>query len=118
MREQLSEIFCASLNRYYDVFNPFETVTKVISRLSETSEPDLVTLILIDEVIACGSDQTTPDWSQLEVKPNVIFLLGISPIAVAATSNQLLPPETDLICSRHLPYKHRNCQPIRYFIRD
>ena len=102
----------------YDFWNPFETVTKVISRLSETSEPDLVNLILIDEVPPCGSDQTTPDWRQLQVKPNVIFLLGISPVAEDATSTKLLPPEDNSICSRHLTYKHRNCPPIRNFIRD
>ena len=102
----------------YDVWNPFETVTNVISRLSETSEADLVNLILIDEVPPCGSDQTTPDWRQLQVKPNVIFLLGISPIAEDATSTKLLPPENNSICSRHLTYKHRNCPPIRNFIKD
>lgn len=102
----------------YDVFNPFEMLTNVISRLSETSEPDLVTLILIDEVPPCGCDQTTPDWRQLQVKPNVIFVLGISPIAGDATSTKLLPPESNSICSRHLTFKHRNCPPIRKFIRD
>ena len=99
----------------YDVWNPFETVTKVMSRLSETSEPDVVNLILMDEVPPCGSDQTTPDWRQLEVKPNVIFLLGISPVAADATSTKLLPPENSSICSRHLVFKHRNCPPIRNF---
>merc|ERR1719410_2818057 len=89
-----------------------------MARLSETSEPDVVTLILIDEVPPCGSDQTTPDWSQLQVKPNVIFLLAISPIAEDATSNQFLPPENAFICSRHLTFRHRNCPPIRNFIRD
>ena len=102
----------------YDFWNPFETVTNVISRLSETSEADLVNLILIDEVPPCGGDQTTPDWRQLQVKPNVIFLLGISPIAGDATSTKLLPPENNSICSRHLTYKHRNCPPIRNFTRD
>ena len=104
----------------YDFWNPFDTVTNVIARLSETSEADLVNLILIDEVPPCGSDQTTPDWRQLQVKPNVIFLLGISPVATGniATSTKLLPPEDNSICSRHLTYKHRNCPPIRNFIRD
>ena len=102
----------------YDLWNPFDTVTKVITRLSETSEADLVNLILIDEVPPCGSDQTTPDWRQLQVKPNVIFLLGISPVAVDATSTKLLPPENNSICSRQLTYKHRNCPPIRNFMRD
>ena len=106
------------LNVAYDFWNPFDTVTKVVARLSETSESDLVNLILIDEVPPCGSDQTTPDWRQLQVKPNVIFLLGISPIAQDATSTKFLPPENSSICSRHLTYKHRNCPPIRYFIRD
>ena len=101
----------------YDVYKPFETVTNVIARLSESSEADLVNLILIDEVPPCGSDQTTPDWRQLQVKPNVIFLLGISPVAVDATSTKLLPPENNSICSRHLTYKHRNCPPIRYLIQ-
>ena len=109
----LEELCKNELQIEYDVLNPFETVTNVITRLSETSEADLVNLILIDEVPPCGSDQTTPDWRQLEVKPNVIFLLGISPIAVDATSTQLLPPENNTICSRHLTYKHRNCPPIR-----
>ena len=114
----LEELCENELNIDYDVFNPFETVTNVISRLSETSEPDLVNLILIDEVPPCGSDQTTPDWRQLQVKPNVIFLLGISPVAVDATSTKLLPPENNSICSRQLTYKHRNCPPIRNFMRD
>ena len=93
----------------YDSRNPFKTVTNVISRLSETSEPDVVTLILIDEVPPCGSNQKDPDWSQLQVKPNVIFLLAISPIAEHATSTKLIPPppennapllfDADAICS-------------------
>ena len=102
----------------YNVWNPFETVSKVVARLSEISEADLVNLILIDEVPPCGSDKTAPDWRQLQVKPNVIFLLGISPVAVDATSTKLLPPENNFISSRHLTYKHRNCPPIRNFMRD
>ena len=114
----LEELCRDQLHIDYDVWNPFDTITNVISRLSETSEPDLVNLILIDEVPPCGSDQTTPDWRQLQVKPNVIFLLSISPVAGDATSTQLLPPENNYICSRHLTYKHRNCPPIRNFTRD
>ena len=114
----LEELCRNQLKIDYDVWKPFETVTNVISRLSETSEADLVNLLLIDEVPPCGSDQTTPDWRQLQVKPNVIFLLGISPVAVDATSTKLLPPENNSICSRHLTYKHRNCPSIRNFIRD
>ena len=113
----LEELCRDQLGIDYDVWNPFETVTNVIARLSETSEPDLVNLILIDEVPPCGSDQTTPDWRQLQVKPNVIFLLAISPIAEDATSTKLLPPEDSSICSCHLVHKHRNCPPIRNFIR-
>ena len=109
----LDELCENELQIDYNVWNPFETVTNVISRLSETSEADLVNLILIDEVPPCGGDQTTPDWRQLQVKPNVIFLLGISPVAVDATSTKLLPPENNSICSRHLTYKHRNCPAIR-----
>ena len=114
----LEELCRNQLQIDYDVWNPFETVTNVITRLSESSEPDLVNLILIDEVPPCGSDQTTPDWRQLQVKPNVIFLLGISPIAEDATSTMLLPPQDNSICSRHLLHKHRNCPPIRNFITD
>ena len=109
----LDELCENELQIDYDVWNPFETVTNVISRLSETSEEDLVNLLLIDEVPPCGGDQTTPDWRQLQVKPNVIFLLGISPNAEDATSTKLLPPENNSICSRQLTYKHRNCPPIR-----
>ena len=99
----------------YNAWKPFDTVTNVIARLSETSEPDLVNLILIDEVPPCGSDQTTPDWRELQVKPNVIFLMGISPVAEDAASTKLLPPEDNFICSKHLVHKHRNCPPIRNF---
>ena len=99
----------------YNVWSPFDTVSNVIARLSETSEPDLVNLILIDEVPPCGSDQTTPDWRELQVKPNVIFLMGISPVAEDAASTKLLPPEDNFICSKHLVHKHRNCPPIRNF---
>ena len=115
----LEELCEDELEIDYDFWNPFKTVTNVIARLSDTSEADLVNLILIDEVPPCGSDQTTPDWRQLQVKPNVIFLLGISPILGNIThSTKILPPENNYICSRHLTYKHRNCPPIRNFIRD
>ena len=97
----------------YDVWNPFETVTNVLLHLSESSEPGLVNLILIDEIPPCGGDQTTPDWRELPVKPNVIFLLGISPIAQDATSTKISPPENRSICSTHLVHKHRNCSQIR-----
>ena len=114
----LEELCENELQIDYDVWNPFETVTNVISRLSETSdsEPDLVNLILIDEVPPCGGDQRTPDWRQLQVKANVIFLLGISPIAGDATSTKLLPPENNSICSRQLTHRYRNCPHIRNFI--
>ena len=60
----LQELCEDELQIDYDVWNPFETVTNVIARLSETSEPGLVNLILIDEVPPCGGDQRAPDWNQ------------------------------------------------------
>ena len=52
----LEELCKNELGIDYDVWNPLKTVTNVISRLSETSEPDLVNLIIIDEVPQCKTD--------------------------------------------------------------
>ena len=37
-------------------------------RLSQTSEPDLVNLILIDEVPPCGDNQTAPEGNREEAE--------------------------------------------------
>ena len=99
---------------YYDT--PGDTINRVITSLSE-KYPDDVTLLLVDEVYPCNSEQRTPDWRDLEVRENVIWLLGLSPRAEYATSTEVLPPVNSSVLTRPLIYKHRNCPQIRNFIK-
>ena len=112
---------CRDLNVEYDYNTPRETVNRVIRSLSDSS--DHVTIILMDEVWPCRSEQPTPDWRDLEVRENVIWLLGLSPRAIplpiplSASSTKVLPPENSFVLTRHLVHKHRNCPQIRNFIK-
>ena len=105
---------CRDLNVEYDYLTPRGTVNRVIRSLSDSS--DHVTIILMDEVWPCRSGQRTPDWRDLEVRENVIWLLGLSPRAYSAFSTEVLPPENSFVLTRHLVHKHRNCPQIRNFI--
>ena len=70
---------------------PRDTINRVITSLSDIY-PDTLTVLLVDEVRSCASKQTTPDWRDLEVRENVIWLLGLSPRAYKATTTEVLPP--------------------------
>ena len=108
---------CSELNIEYDPNTPRDTINRVITSLSE-KYPDDVTLLLVDEVSPCASDQTTPDWRDLAVRENVIWLLGLSPRAgCSATSTEVLPPVNSSVLTRPLIIKHRNCPQIRNFIK-
>ena len=111
----LSEL-CDELNIEYGRFNPLDTVNRVIRSLSDSSD-DTVTLLLIDEVRPCSDDQPDPDWRDLEVRDDVILLLGLSPNAYNASSTEVLPPENNSVLTRHLVHKHRNCPQIRNVIK-
>lgn len=111
------EELCRDLNIEYDTGTPRDTINRVITSLSD-KYPDEITLLLVDEVWPCGYEQTTPDWRDLEVRENVIWLLGLSPRAgYYATSTEVLPPVNSSVLTRHLIYKHRNCPQIRNFIK-
>ena len=110
------ENLCHDFNIDYDRDTPRDTINRVITSLSE-KYPDDVTLLLVDEVYPCGSAQPTPDWRDLEVRENVIWLLGLSPRARDATSTEVLPPVNSSVLTRPLIYKHRNCPQIRNFIK-
>ena len=106
------EEMCEGFNVKYDKFSPRETVNTVMRSLSVSSDPDLITLLLVDEVRPSGNQQTDPDWRDLDVKENVVFLLGLSPRAPSASSTEVLPPENSSVLTRHLVHKHRNCPQI------
>ena len=108
---------CRDLNVKYDYKTPRETVNRVIRSLSDSSDGNEVTLLLIDEVPPCRSEQPRPDWRQLEVKDNVIWLLALSPEADWAYSTKVHPPEKGFVLTRHLVFKHRNCPQIRNVIK-
>ena len=101
----------------YDYFNPRDTVNSVIRSLSDSSDQDVTTLLLMDEVWPSSRDQPTPDWRDLAVRENVVWLLGLSPIARSASSTEVLPPENSSVLTRHLVHKHRNCPQIRNVIK-
>merc|ERR1711988_1502595 len=96
---------------------PRDTVNKVIRSLSKLSDEDVTTLLLIDEVWPCSNTMQVPDWRNLAVKENVVWLLGLTPIAHSASSTEVLPPENSSVLTRHLVHKHRNCPQIRNFIK-
>ena len=108
---------CRDLNIENNNGNPRELVNRVIRSLSDSSDGNEVTLLLIDEVRPSASSQPAPDWRQLEVKDNVIWLLALSPQALSASSTKVLPPEKGFVLTRHLVFKHRNCPQIRNVIK-
>ena len=107
---------CSELNIKYDWKTPRDTINRVITSLSEKYPLD-VTLLLVDEVYPCEFGQRTPDWRDLEVRENVIWLLGLSPRADFAVFTEVLPPVNKSVLTRHLVFKHRNCPQIRNFIK-
>ena len=107
---------CSDLNIRHYGGKPRDTINRVITSLSD-KDPDEVTLLLADEVFPCHSGQKFPDWRDLEVRENVIWLLGLSPRATAATSTEVLPPVNSSVLTRPLVFKHRNCPQIRNFIK-
>ena len=112
------EDLCRELNFSLGYNGPRKTLNRVITSLSDKYRgTDIVTLLLVDEVYPCFSEQTTPDWRDLEVRENVIWLLGLSPRAVSATSTEVLPPVNSSVLTRPLVFKHRNCPQIRNFIK-
>ena len=110
------EKLCSELDIKYNSSTPRDTINRVITSLSE-KYPDDVTILLVDEVWPCHIGQTTPDWRDLEVRENVIWLLGLSPRAEYATSTEVLPPVNSSVLTRPLVFKHRNCPQIRNFIK-
>ena len=115
----LETLICQELNIKYDMKNDFSTpcekINRVITLLSK-KYPDIVTLLLVDEVPPCKYKQT-PDWRHLVVRENVIWLLGLSPWAKNANPSEVFPPINRSILTRHLIFKHRNCPQIRNFIK-
>ena len=112
------EKLCSELNIKFYQFAPRDTLNSVITSLSDKyRDTDIVTLLLVDELYPCESEQTTPDWRDLEVRENVIWLLGLSPRVDYATSTEVLPPVNSSVLTQPLIYKHRNCHQIRNFIK-
>ena len=105
---------CRELEIKYDRDTPRDTINRVITSLSDKyREADTVTLLLVDEVSPCYKFSATPDWRHLQVRENVIWLLGLNPRAWSASSTTILPPLNNSVLSRHLVMKHRNCPQIR-----
>ena len=111
------EKLCDDLNIEYDIWRPRETVNRVIRSLSDSSDQDVTTLLLMDEVWPTTAHQPTPDWRDLAVRENVVWLLGLSPNPRGASSTEVLPPENSSVLTRHLVHKHRNCPQIRNVVK-
>ena len=108
------EELCWALKVDYNWRSPRDTVNKVIQSLSNQN---VTTLLLIDEVWPCSNTMQVPDWRNLAVKENVVWLLGLTPIAHSASSTEVLPPENSSVLTRHLVHKQRNCPQIRNIIK-
>ena len=107
---------CADLHLKHDWSSPRESVNKLIEKLSETSS-DTTTLLLMDEVLPCCRGQTDPNWSELVLKENVIWLLSLTSRAWNTTSTNIVPKKASRVLDQCLPYKHRNCDEIRDFLK-
>ena len=118
-RERLPRLILNILDKFPNLDidfgqSPRDILNKVITSLSDKyRDTDIVTLLLVDEVLSCNYEQETPDWRDLEVRENVIWLLGLNPRAWSASSTTILPPLNNSVLSRHLVMKHRNCPQIR-----
>ena len=113
------EKLCNELNFKFDTkpHEPQKTVNRVIRSLSDSNDQDVTTLLLMDEVRPCTVYQKTPDWRDLAVRENVVWLLGLSPNAYNALDTKVLPPENSSVLTRHLVHKHRNCPQIRNVVK-
>ena len=112
------EELCRDLNTGYNRETPRDTINRVITSLSDKyRHTDTVTLLLVDEVWPSQYKQTTPDWRHLEVRDNVIWLIGLGTATINASSTEILPPVNSSVLTRHLVHKHRNCPQIRNFIK-
>ena len=112
------EKLCRELNIKHNNDTPRDTINRVITSLHDKySGTNTVTLLLVDEVFQTDSGQRTPDWRDLEVRENVIWLLGLSTTAYSISFTDVLPPVNSSILTRPLIYKHRNCPQIRNFIK-
>ena len=112
------------LNTLYNPQTPRETINRVITSLSDKyRDTDIVSILLVDEVVPCNFNQRTPDWRDLEVRENVIWLLALTPRVPSPSAIQLitstvvLPPVNSSVLTRPLIIKHRNCPQIRNFIK-
>ena len=82
-----------NIEKDYDYTTPRETLNKVITRLSDRyKDTDVITLLLVDEIHPCDYNQRTADWRHLEVRENVIWLLGLSPRGYCSNSIEIQPP--------------------------
>ena len=106
------EKLCRDLNIEYYKNTPRDTMNRVIASLSNKYR-DIVSILLVDEVLPSERHQITPDWRELEVRENVIWILGLSPGAPDATSSKVLPPVNSSVVTRQLIHKYRNCPQIR-----
>ena len=113
------EKLCSDLNIEYNQNTPCDTINRVITSLSDKyRDTDIVTILLVDEVWPCSIFQKKPDWRDLEVRKNVIWLLGLTPRAVfGTTSTKILSPVNSSVLTRPLVFKHRNCRQIRNFMK-
>ena len=82
--------------------------------MSDSSEQDVTTLLSTDKVFSCAPEQPTPDWRDLVVRENVVWLLALSPNAArglsaspnsySTSSNEVLPPKNSSVLTRHLEH--------------
>lgn len=112
------EVTCRPLDNYCEskkisTEDPVEKINQVTARLSE-DHPDRIIIFIADEVDPDNENAPT-DWSLLEVRKNVIWLIALRPMGFGR--GVIIPGDSENVLSRQLLYKHRMSPAISKFFK-
>ena len=107
------EELCKELRSKYYYCHPKENINNTVMKLSEDKE--VTTIFMCDEIYPCDSSgQTTPDWSNIRVEDNIVWVLSVRPASSSyEMSSMKPPPQSSKILTIKLVHGHRNCKEIR-----
>ena len=104
---------CEELDIEYYSSQPKELINSTVMKLSEDKE--VTTIFMCDEIWPCYDEgQTTPDWSNIRVEDNIVWVLSVRPSSASDETSSMLPPaQSSKILTIKLVHGHRNCKEIR-----
>ena len=103
-------IFCAE--NKISTKNPIEKINSVTAKLSEDN-PDKKLIFIVDEMQPAEEISCIIDWSKVEVRYNVIWLIALQPMGWWWKNYPKLPDDSDYVLSRLLLYRYRMSPAIK-----